>query len=192
MSRSDEYVTVVSGLPRSGTSMMMRMLHHGGIPVLTDELRSADHDNPDGYYEYEPVKNLPHYKEWLADATGKVVKVIYKLVYELPSDVNYRVIFMAREISEVIASQDRMLERANRTTPVGTSAHFEQLFTAELSKFKSWAGAQPNIRIHYVDYHRVLSEPESVARELASFLDRDLDIAAMANVVNPALYRNRA
>src|SRR5690242_7444054 len=106
---SDKFLIIVSGLPRSGTSMMMRMLEHGGIPVLTDRVRTADDDNPNGYYEFEAVKQTRKDPSWLAGREGKAVKMVYRLLYDLPADRNYRVLFMRRKLEEVLASQRTML-----------------------------------------------------------------------------------
>jgi hypothetical protein len=107
-----ERIVVVSGLPRSGTSMMMKMLEAGGIPVLTDYEREADEDNPKGYFEFERVKNLKDGDDaWLPQAKGKVVKVIAALLTDLPSSYEYEVIFMRRAMPEILASQRQMLIR---------------------------------------------------------------------------------
>lgn len=192
MTGSTDYVTVVSGLPRSGTSMMMRMLDEAGVPAVSDRLRTADDDNPGGYYEFEPVKELPTNKSWVAGARGHAVKVIYKLVYELPQDVDYRIVFMARHIEEVLASQSRMLARSGITVPEGDSDLFRALFTKDLAAFKDWVKTQPNIRIAYIDYRRVLDDTWAVGKDIAEFLERDLDLDAFAAVVDPELYRNRS
>ena len=192
MTGSTDYVTVVSGLPRSGTSMMMRMLDEAGVPAVSDRLRTADDDNPGGYYEFEPVKELPTNKSWVAGARGHAVKVIYKLVYELPRDVDYRIVFMARHIEEVLASQSRMLARSGITVPEGDSDLFRALFTKDLAAFKDWVKTQPNIRIAYIDYRRVLDDTWAVGKDIAEFLERDLDLDAFAAVVDPELYRNRS
>jgi hypothetical protein len=191
MTGSTDYVTVVSGLPRSGTSMMMRMLDEAGVPAVSDKLRRADDDNPGGYYEFEPVKELPTNKSWVAGARGHAVKVIYKLVYELPQDIEYRIVFMARNIEEVLASQSRMLARSGITVPDGDNDLFRALFTKDLAAFKVWVKTQPNIRIAYIDYRRVLGDTRAVGHEIAAFLERDLDLDAFAAVVDPELYRNR-
>ena len=106
-------VTVVSGLPRSGTSMMMKMLDQAGLELVTDRLRQADEDNPKGYFEYEPVKQLARSADrtWLDDARGKGVKIISTLLRELPAHYNYKVVFMRRDLSEILASQAKMLAR---------------------------------------------------------------------------------
>ena len=107
MSNSRDFITVVSGLPRSGTSMMMQMLAAGGISPMTDEVRAADSDNPRGYYELEKVKHLRQDHTWLKDAVGKAVKIVHLLLMELPADRDYRVILMQRDLEEVLRSQAR-------------------------------------------------------------------------------------
>ena len=126
MTESDQVVTIVSGLPRSGTSLMMRMLESGGIPVLIDGVRDADEDNPQGYYEYEPVKKTKEDTTWLQQASGKAVKMVYQLLYDLPPHYQYRVVFMRRRMSEVLASQKIMLNRRGKTD---TSIADEKLAT---------------------------------------------------------------
>jgi hypothetical protein len=193
MGDTAEFVTVVSGLPRSGTSMMMRMLNQGGLPAFSDRLRRADDDNPNGYYEFEPVKALHEAKSWVPDARGHALKVIYKLVYELPAGIDYRIVFMAREISEVMASQNRMLARFGISVSAAESGQLAVLFRAELAAFRAWVAEQRNMRILYLDYPRVLSSTKAAAAEIAAFLGlEDLDTDAMAAVVNAELYRNRA
>lgn len=129
----------------------------------------------------------------MPQARGHAVKVIYKLVYELPTDTDYRIVFMAREISEVMASQNRMLARSGVTASPAETESFAALFHRDLAAFKTWVAQQPNIATLYIDYHRVLQDTATTAQEIAAFLGRaDFDIEAMASVVNPALYRNRA
>src|SRR5882724_6754601 len=111
-----DFITVVSGLPRSGTSMMMRMLEGGGLPVMADGIRTADDDNPRGYYEFEPVKRLNRETSWLPAAYSKAIKIIYIHLYNLPSEHRYKVLFLERSLDEVIASQRAMLERRQETS----------------------------------------------------------------------------
>src|SRR3569833_79554 len=108
------FITVVSGLPRSGTSMMMQMLAAGGMPMLTDGVRGPDPDNPRGYFAFGPVKRTPQDARWLAGAPGKAVKVVHSLLPALPGGYEYRVLFMLRDMHEVLASQDTMLRRLGR------------------------------------------------------------------------------
>jgi LPS sulfotransferase NodH len=183
---------IVSGLPRSGTSMLMKMLAEGGVPVLTDELRSADTDNPNGYYEFEPVKQLPQHKSgWLADGKGKAVKIISALLEYLPGDTHYKVIFVEREIEEVLASQQKMLARRDESSGIDDAAMQKQ-FEEHLAAVKYWLARQPNIDVLYVEYGAILADPEGRCREIAGFIGRPLEIEKMSAVPSAHLYRNRA
>ncbi|SMX34754.1 sulfotransferase family protein [Actibacterium lipolyticum] len=192
MQEEVDFVTIVSGLPRSGTSMMMRMLEAGGIPPVVDHARKPNDDNPLGYYEFEPVKALKEDKSWVAPSCGKVVKVIYKLVYDLPANVNYRVVFMQRELEEVLASQETMMRRDGLDPDTIGRDILLQLFQTEVFEFRRWADAQPNIKMFYADYRQVVADPATKATQIADFLGSGLDHMAMAQVVDPNLYRNRA
>ncbi len=185
-------VFVVSGLPRSGTSMMMKMLEAGGVPALTDGIRLADTDNPKGYYELEQIKDLAKQvdKSWLKDAAGHCVKVISELLIELPPFCRYRVIFMNRDLHEIIASQNRMLQRRGEEKADDDEAMID-LFSRHLGKIKDWLRRQSHFRILYLDYGGVLEDPPGNARQVKEFLGLDLDIELMAAVCDPALYRNR-
>lgn len=184
-------LTIVSGLPRSGTSMMMKTLEAGGLPVLIDNIREADYDNPKGYYEFEPVKKTKEDPSWLEDADGKVVKMVYRLLYDLPPGNNYRIVFMQRKIEEVIASQNVMLSKREPNAPQLPDDKVAALFRAELQKVYDWIKTRPDFSVLYVDYGRMLGESETQIREIADFLGGDLNIEAMQAVVDPALYRNR-
>jgi hypothetical protein len=185
-------VTIVSGLPRSGTSMMMRMIDAGGMPALTDNVRRADEDNPRGYYEFEPVKQTKEDPSWLASAGGKVVKMVYRLLYDLPADSQYRVIFMQRELTEVVASQDVMLSRRGRETGDLSKDKLIGLFQQQLAEFAGWVGKRPNFRVLYVSYNDALREPDAVVQAVNEFLGGGLDPEAMRRTVEPELYRQRA
>lgn len=186
-------VVVVSGLPRSGTSMMMKMLQAGGMTVVTDELREADADNPKGYYELERVKQLDKGDTaWVADAQGKVVKVISALLEHLPRDYTYKVIFLHRQMDEILASQKRMLERRGEPTDRISDEELAGLFAKHLQKVEAWLQAQPNFSVLYVDYNQILADPRPDVRRVSHFLGLDLDEDGMAGAVDPALYRNRA
>ncbi len=186
-----QFVTIVSGLPRSGTSMMMRMLAAGGIPALTDNLRSADQDNPRGYYEFEPVKQTKKDPSWLARARGMVVKMVYRLLYDLPADHQYRIVFMRRRLEEVIASQNVMLEHQGRSGGPLTQEKLLGLFKIELDRVYDWLGAQPNFQVLFIDYNEVLSNPAPAVEQINQFLGGDLNTQAMRDVVEPELYRQR-
>jgi len=186
-------IVIVSGLPRSGTSMMMKVLEAGGLPVIIDGLRSADKDNPEGYYEYERVKELDKGDTaWVADAPGKAVKVISALLEYLPSDYQYRVIFMNRKIEEVLNSQRKMLVHRGENVDAVNDAEMADLFAKHLVKVKSWLRVQPNFSVLEVDYNAMLQSPERYTGMVNQFIDNALDEPAMAQVINPTLYRNRA
>lgn len=192
MTKPRDFVAVVSGLPRSGTSMMMRMLVAGGLPPVVDHEREANDDNPLGFFEFEPVKALKEDDSWVAASKGQVVKVIYKLVYDLPIDVPYRIVFLQRDLDEVVASQEKMLEREGLDPHAVDRDLMIKLFQGEVLDFQKWARAQRNIEILFVDYATIVSKAEEAAERIAEFFDCDLDIRAMAEAVDPTLYRNRA
>ena len=186
-------VVIVSGLPRSGTSMMMKVLEAGGLPVLIDGLRAADPDNPEGYYELERVKELDKGDTaWIADAQGQAVKVISALLEFLPADYNYRVIFMHRNIEEVLNSQRKMLARRGEDVAAVNDAEMAELFAKHLVKVKAWLRAQPNFAVLDVDYKAMMEAPEPNFRMVNQFIDNTLDEQAMAAMIKPDLYRNRA
>jgi hypothetical protein len=186
-----EFLTIVSGLPRSGTSMMMQMLDAGGVPAMTDHIRTPDDDNPNGYYEFEAVKSTREDPSWLQDSEGKAVKMVYRLLYELPKDRSYRVLFMRRKLEEVLASQRAMLERNGAQSDGTSDEEMAKLFVAELSAFYKWAAKQPHIDLIDVDYNRLLAEPHTELQRVNEFLCGILDIQAMASVIDGSLYRNR-
>ncbi len=191
---SDKDITIVSGLPRSGTSMMMRVLEAGGIPALTDNVRVADTDNPNGYYEFEPVKSTREDSSWLPKAEGRAVKMVYKLLYDLPAGVECRVVFMQRALKEVVASQNAMLERLGRSAVAGrTEGHaLVSALAAEVAACKAWLKTRPELLVTYVNYNRTLEDPATAVAELNAFLGGGLDEAAMRAAVDPKLYRKRA
>ena len=163
-------VIIVSGLPRSGTSMMMKMLEAGGIPVLTDELRTADEDNPKGYYEFERVKAMDKGDtDWVADARGKVVKVISALLQYLPANYEYRVIFMHRNLTEVLASQRKMLRNRAADEDAVSDEEMTRLFEMHLADVEGWLDRQPNMRALHVDYNAMLIDPRPFVAQIDDF-----------------------
>jgi len=192
INNKDEVITIVSGLPRSGTSMMMKMLEAGGIPPIIDELREADEDNPKGYYEFERVKAMDKGDTaWIAEGHGKVVKVISALLKHLPPGEQYRVVFVRRNMSEILASQRKMLIRRGEDPDKMDDEQMAVLFEKHLKQVDEWLMAQPNFRVLYVRYSDILAEPQPHINELNRFLGGNLDTAAMAAAVDPGLYRNR-
>jgi hypothetical protein len=192
MSAQDsEPITIVSGLPRSGTSMMMRMLEAGGVPPLTDHVRKPDEDNPLGYYEFEGVKQTKKDAAWLQQAAGQAVKMVYRLLYDLPPDHRYRVVFMRRKLEEVIASQDVMLSRRGRRADTLSRDRLRGLFEEQLHEVERWVARQPSFQILDVSYNDVLADPRAAAQAVNRFLGGALDVEAMVKVVEPLLYRQR-
>ena len=186
----NEEIIIVSGLPRSGTSMMMRMLEAGGLRVLTDNVRQADEDNPKGYFELEGAKSIARDTSWLPQARGKVVKMISALLRHLPPEYRYRIIFMRREMAEVLASQRQMLIR--RGEPSGDDdAKMAELFERHLKQVEAWISQQPNMRVLYISYNEILKHRVDRAKTLNQFMDNQLDVDAMVHVVDEALHRQR-
>lgn len=192
ISRTGDMITIVSGLPRSGTSMMMRILEAGGMPVLTDGVRAADVDNPNGYYEFEPAKTTREDPSWLTQAECKAVKMVYKLLFDLPPDRTYQVIFIQRTLTEVIASQNRMLARMGQgTTGVVADRAWVTGFAAEIAATRAWLRARPCFRVLFINYNRLLSAPADPLTSVNTFLGGHLDKTAMRAAIDPRLYRQR-
>jgi hypothetical protein len=185
-------ITVVSGLPRSGTSLMMQMLAAGGMTVLSDGDRQADVDNPRGYLEWERIKTLPHDPGCIGEAEGKVVKVISRLLLSLPASHEYRIVFMQRPLPEVLASQDQMLRRRGTYKPDADQEAISAAFEKHLREVYAWLEAKPYLLTLHVPYRDVLSKPTDVSLQLARFLKLPLDLEAMARQVDESLYRNRS
>jgi hypothetical protein len=187
-----DFLTIVSGLPRSGTSMMMRMLEQSGVPLLVDHIRQADEDNPNGYFEFEAVKTTKQDPSWLKESEGKAVKMVYRLLYDLPKTRSYRVLFMRRDLKEVLASQKVMLQRNGMSGDDASDEQMKELFLSELDAFYKWATSQPYIKLIDVDYNRLQADPLAELQLVNKFLGGDLDVDAMASVIDNSLYRNRS
>ena len=185
-------VIVVSGLPRSGTSMLMQMLAAGGVEVMTDGERVADEDNPRGYLEFERVKSIGKDNTWLDEADGKAIKIVHALLNKLPAKRHYRIILSRRDIDEVIASQRVMLERHNKAGGALDQAKLAAVFTQQLRKVEQWLGRQQNIEYLGVSYNDTLSDPMATATAIGDFLGGDLNIEAMAGAVSRDLYRQKS
>ena len=185
-------ITIVSGLPRSGTSLMMQMLVAGGMSALSDGERKADSDNPRGYLEWERIKQLPNDPACIAQAEGKVVKVISRLLLSLPDGHEYRVIFMQRPLPEVLASQDEMLRHRGTYKEGADPAVMAAAFEKHLRDVHAWLASKSYVRALRVDYQKVLEQPEEIGRRLTGFLGIPLDLEALARQVDTSLYRNRS
>jgi hypothetical protein len=185
-------ITVVSGLPRSGTSLMMQMIVAGGIPPLTDSLRLPDENNPKGYFEWAPAKSLKQHPEAIATAEGKVVKIISALLPQLPDSHKYRIVFMLRPLDEVIASQNKMLQRLGREVPRTPKGTVIAAFEKHLKETENWLARKSNLSVLWVEHASVLASPGAEASRISAFLGNTLDVSLMAAQVERALYRERA
>lgn len=186
-----DMITVVSGLPRSGTSMMMQMLEAGGMPVATDNIRKADDDNPRGYYEFEKVKKIKEDSSWLKDCQGKAFKMVSELLYHLPEDRRYKVIFITREIKEMLSSQRVMLQRSGQISSKVSDEEMAGKFEKRLRNVESWLAGQPNIDVLHVKYNDIIQEPLRYSRSVNRFLGGYLNEERMAQIVKESLYRQR-
>jgi hypothetical protein len=184
-------ITIVSGLPRSGTSLMMQMLQAGGLPILCDDLRPADEDNPRGYLECDKVRHLAKDAGWMAEAEGRALKVVSLLLYHLPAGFEYRVVFMRRDLDEIMHSQERMLAR--RGEPPGPDqAAMRRHFERHLQALGEWLSRQPHLQFMDCHYADVIASPREAATAVAAFLSMNLDQEGMASVIDPALYRQQS
>ena len=192
--RFGQPVVVISGIPRSGTSMVMRMLEAGGVEVLTDGVRAADQHNPNGYYELERVArlNADEDRSWLNEARGKAIKIVSGLLTYLPESNDYQLIFMHRNLDEVIKSQNAML--LHRGQSIGTASHEEvrALWENHLKRVKSFLADSRTFQVLDVEYARTLTAPEEAAARMGHFLGRELNLAKMAAVVDRQLYLHRS
>jgi hypothetical protein len=186
-------VIVVSGLPRSGTSMAMKMLDAAGLELVVDGVRTADEDNPKGYFELERVKDLGSEteKSWLKEARGKVVKIVSSLLTEVPAENHYKIIFMRRDLDEVLASQSKMLVRRDETSETSDEA-LREMYTSHLEKISFLIRFRDYLEAIYIPYSEVIENPLEQAKRINQFLGGHYDVEKMAAVVDRKLYRNRA
>jgi len=191
---AEKYITVVSGLPRSGTSLMMSMLDSGGLPAMTDNVRRANDDNPEGYFEFENVKDEGSYNKWLEDAVGKSVKMVSALIKNLEKYSGYRfmVIFMRRDLDEIISSQNIMLEREGKPF-VDNRSELKTMYMKHINSIKSLMKKSDHMDFIEISYNRLLKEPEETLKPLIQFLHpvAELDGSNMLQKINPSLYRNK-
>ncbi|MFO8018181.1 MAG: sulfotransferase domain-containing protein [Promethearchaeia archaeon] len=181
------WIIVVSGIPRSGTSMAMQILEAGGVPVFTDKNRTPDVNNPKGYYEVEAVKRLDKDNSIIKKTQGKAVKVISHLLPHLPEKFKYKLIFMKRDIEEVIRSQQKMLGK----DPDDYPQELEEIFQKEINNSKSWANSRDNVELIVLDFSNMIHTPEQEIGKIIDFLGLELDKDAMVSVVDPSLYRSK-
>ena len=185
------YLTIVSGLPRSGTSLMMQMLEAGGLPALTDGVRAADVDNPKGYYEFEPVKTTKEDPSWVSAGVGNVVKMVHLLLLDLPAGFEYRVVFLRRDLDEGVTSQDIMLQRRDESAGSISRDRLKKVYTGQISTVKEHMHTHADrFKFIEVDYNGIVTDPGPWVQKISLFLS-DLDTARMLETVDPTLYRNR-
>jgi hypothetical protein len=191
--RQGEPIVVVSGLPRSGTSMLMKMLDAGGMEIMTDSERVADIDNPKGYFEYERVKDLEKEtdKSYIREGRGKVLKVISFLVKDLPKDNDYRVIFMRRDLDEVLASQNKMIERLGTEDSTAAEEAMKEAYRNNIVRTRLLCKNRANFELIEVNYKGTVENPVATVRSVNAFVGGHLDEAAMREAVDGSLYRNR-
>ena len=184
-------VTIVSGLPRSGTSLIMQMLQAGGMTILSDQIRKPDINNPRGYYEFEPVKRLKSSQDWLEDAKGKAVKVISELLQYLPPVHDYRVIFVERNMDELLASQRKMLGTKKKPVDQANELKIREAFEKHLLHIKEWLNKQSNMTILYVNYNDIIKNTIINIQKINKLFNDKLNGSAMVAVIDENLYRNR-
>ena len=189
--KSKGTITVVSGLPRSGTSMMMQILRNGGMEIYSDGEREADENNPKGYYEHENVKKLIRNKKWLEEVDDKAVKIIAQLLFHLPPRYNYKIIFMLRNLQDVVISQNKMLVKLGKSKEGVYPVGLEEQFKKTLDKVKAWQKKNYNVDIHFVQYEEAINNPKAIINSVNKFLNNKLDESKMIEVIDESLYHNK-
>jgi hypothetical protein len=184
-------ITVVSGVPRSGTSLMMQMLIAGGFTPLTDGQRAADGNNPRGYFEWEKAKSLPRDPKCIAEAEGKVVKIISTLLPSLPNTFSYKIIFMERSLAEVVASQAAMIQKLGTQGASISPEAMTRALEAHVKQVKASLRLRPEMTVWWMDHLHVITSPGAAAATVRDFLGVPLDVQAMASQVDLSLYRQR-
>lgn len=183
-------ITIVSGLPRSGTSMMMQMIAAGGIEPVTDHIRKADEDNPKGYYEYEKVKDIKKDTSWLPACRGKIVKMVSMLLLDLPQEQQYKIVFMKRRLNEILMSQRKMLDRMKKEETIDdieTTVNYGR----HLIKVQDYLKKQNNVEVLYIWYHDVIENPQKQSAYINTFMGGILNVDEMVKTVDKKLYRNK-
>jgi hypothetical protein len=185
----DQAIIIVSGLPRSGTSLMMQMLENGGVAVVTDRIRFADPDNPRGYYEFEQVKTIKRDASWLPAMRGRAFKMVSQLLYDLPPSETYRIVFMERDLEETLLSQEKMLTRLGRIA--APREQMKRALTLHLERLHEWLSLQGNMEVLFVRYNDLVEQPREQTERVGEFIGGNLDVGAMVKTVDLSLYRNR-
>ena len=188
--KKNNQIIIVSGLPRSGTSLMMQMLQAAGIALYTDNKRRADIHNPQGYFEHQQVKNLAHNNAWIYEARGKAVKIVSPLLFHLAQDLSYKIIFMQRDLDELITSQNKMLREGHKNEAGENNIDIKKYYLKHLSAVEKWL-RESDMDYIIVSFKALISNPAEVARQISHFIQAPLQIEKMAAVVNPSLYRTQ-
>jgi predicted AlkP superfamily phosphohydrolase/phosphomutase/tetratricopeptide (TPR) repeat protein len=183
-----DQIVVVSGLPRSGTSLMMQMLEKGGVEILKDDKREADISNPKGYFEYEPVMSLYKDNSWLGRGQNKAVKIVAPLLKFLDPKYRYKILFMNRDLNEIIQSQQKMLGKSEDVFPVKIYNEFQKL----LVNVNSWNKKEPGVEILFVDHKEIFSNPMAIIDEVEKFIGVNLRKEEMSKVIDVSLYRTKS
>jgi predicted AlkP superfamily phosphohydrolase/phosphomutase/tetratricopeptide (TPR) repeat protein len=183
----EDQIVIVSGLPRSGTSLMMQMLEKGGLDMLIDDKRKADKSNPKGYYEFEPVMSIHKDNSWLDKARNKTVKIVAPLLNHIDGQYRYKVVFMTRDLDEILKSQQIMRRKDPNVLPIKLYNSYREI----LKFVNAWKDRQPGVEIIYLDYSEVLENPEVAVTKIESFLGIKLNKSEMIKCIDKSLYRNR-
>ena len=170
--------------------MMMKMLEAGGMEAIQDGIRTANDDNPGGYYEFERVKQIQKDDTFLTESQGKVIKILFNFLYDLPSTYRYKIIFMRRAMGEILASQNKMMERRGEKNDI-PDAEMSMIFDMQIKKAKAWLAEQDNIEAIYVNYNDLLKNPVEVFAPVSELLEGTLDTDNALTIVDANLYRNR-
>ena len=189
--KNAETIYIVSGLPRSGTSMMMQLLEAGGLPVFTDSLRNADENNLKGYYEHEAVKIIHKDNSWMKNAVEKTVKVVSHLLPNLPMRYKYKIVFMERDLDEVITSQSKMLQNLGKLEQNTAHYSIEVSFRQTNDKIKNWLNDKPNIEVLFVEYKDAIENGNEVIQQLNTFFNSKLNTEDMQQVIDKNMYRTQ-
>jgi hypothetical protein len=172
--------------------MTMAMLAAGGMPCLVDGVRQSDDDNPKGYFEFERAKTLEkdENRDWLREARGKAVKIVSPLLKSLPEGNSYRILFMRRDLDEVLASQQKMMQRRGDLHDIPDD-RMKKIYEGHLAAVDSFLKNRPDATVKYLDFRHVIAHALETAEAIRDFLDFDLDVVRMAAAVDSDLYRNR-
>ena len=184
-------ITIVTGIPRSGTSLIMQMLQKGGMEILTDNVREADESNPKGYFEYEKVKSLQTDSSWLLDGDGKAVKIIAQLLKYLLLQFEYKVIFIERNMEEILLSQQKMLKKMGQKTQ-SQNTILSNIFKKQIEDSKTWLETKTNISTLYIKHTDSIFHAQETANQINEFLGLNLNEKEMTRAVDKTLYRQRA